>query len=109
MTEVDRTATKYNTRDAFATAPNGAIAVTDIESITLSQKEQAMRGRRAARIDVTITLKSKGDQSTAANAAAQTVEIKVFVGGVSTTVTKTATVAEIERRQWVEGKYLTIA
>lgn len=98
MSEVDIRTTKDNIGGAFVSASNGAIAKDDIESIKLSQNGHAGSGRyrrRAAGIDVTITLKSTVGQSTATNAAAESVEFEVVVGGVATKVMQTATVTEI--------------
>ena len=95
MNEDDRRKTKKNVGEAFVSASSGTVKETDIESIELSQKEEAKRGRRAATIEVTITLKGSVDKSTAESVAAKEVEFEVVVNGLATKVTQTAAVTEI--------------
>ena len=78
--------TKENVEAAFIYASNGAIKKGDIDSISLSQNEARTGGRRAPAIDVVITLNDAVNQSTANNAAAESVEFEVVVGGVATEV-----------------------
>lgn len=94
MSDSDISTTKDNVKNAFLDASNGTIKSDDIEKITLSQNGQTKRRRRAAEIDVTITLTEDVNHTTATLAAAKEVEFTVVVGGVETKVTKTASVTE---------------
>jgi hypothetical protein len=99
MSDSDISTTKANVKDAFLDASNHTILTKHIENITLSTVSSFATERRAAEIDVTITLTEDVSHTTATLAAAKEVEFEVVIGGVETTVTKAASVTEIEQQQ----------